>query len=122
MLIHDDRITLHNAVDGKIAAVTSIGDLTVFKHLDRNLHSIYSRASDRHDGHCGFSSTVRELAGEGNMICKKTLHALVACLKMDCLVQDAVIAGSSVDEDASNLRLPPTLAAEHFWVRPPRVE
>ena len=44
-VIHDGGITLDGAIDGQIAAVTTVGDLVVLKHFDGRFNSLNGRRS-----------------------------------------------------------------------------
>ncbi len=111
-VVDDHSIALHNSVNSEVAAVASVGDLTIFEHSHRQLHSIDSGPTVLHDLHSRPRSTGIGLAIAPNL--QQVDHILVTRLKMDVLILNAVEASTCVNEDASNLAASlATLAGKH---------
>ena len=118
-MIYDHGVALHGAINGEIAAVARIGDLAVLEDLDCNLYGIHGGATVSHQVHSSFGSTVGMSARQRT--CHLGGYPLVARLKVDVLVLDAVVPCARMDEDAGNpIALLPSLAGEHVGYRPLR--
>jgi len=78
-MVNNGRIALDDSIHSQVASISSVCNFSVFQDFDRYLNGIYRSASSSQHSHAGFGG-------------------IVAGLKMNRLVLDAMIAGAGMYE------------------------
>lgn len=106
-VVDHDGVTFHHPIVAQVAAEPGVSNLTIFKHADGDLDSVYGGTTALHELHCHRARTV---CSQYFASCSlRWLHVLVASLQVMYLVLFAVVTGSSVYEYACNISLLPSM-------------
>ena len=83
-MINNQCVALNYTIDGEIAAVASVGDLSVLEHLDCNFDCLNSCSTILQHSHCS---------------CTR----VTTCFEVNILIRDRMVASSGVDDDRAEV-------------------